>query len=140
MSPQIKYGGKIVVCQPGTKEVVKSNEKGIVSNNKIRNARNGKYGLVIISLSCRAAKCLMLHERLQATFCIDEVRGICCWSCPVAMLKRNMIIKLPKSYLERVQPQTTAAMLQMLKFDCPAPYFANALLAEVLFRRLKVTH
>jgi hypothetical protein len=39
--PQIKYGGKIFVCQPGTWEVAKSNEKGNTSNNKIRNAREG---------------------------------------------------------------------------------------------------
>jgi hypothetical protein len=46
-NPKIKYGGKIVVCQPGTTEVAKSNEKGIVSNNKIRKARNGIKGFVI---------------------------------------------------------------------------------------------
>ena len=41
ISPTTKYGGKIVVCQPGTTEVAKSNENGIVNSNKIRKARNG---------------------------------------------------------------------------------------------------
>jgi hypothetical protein len=63
---------------------------------------------------------------------IGEVRGICCWSCPVAMLKSKMIIKLPKCFLERVQPQTNAESEILPKFVCPAPYFANALLAVVV--------
>ena len=58
--------------------------------------------------------------------------GIRCWSCPVAMIKRKMIIKLPKSFLERVQPQTKADSELQPKLVCPAPYFANALLAAVL--------
>jgi hypothetical protein len=38
----IKYGGYIVVCHPGTTEVAKSNEKGMVKrSNKTRKAMNG---------------------------------------------------------------------------------------------------
>jgi len=47
VSPQTKYGGKMVVCHPGTIEVEKSNEKGTVNNNKIKKARKGIYGFVI---------------------------------------------------------------------------------------------
>jgi len=35
--------------------------------------------------------------------------------CPAAMLIRNAMIKLTKCSLERVMPQTTAAMLLQLK-------------------------
>ena len=70
----------------------------------------------------------------QLTFCICEVKGIHCSSCPVEMLTRNLIMKLTKSFLERVQPQTTAAMLLLLKFYCPALYFANALLGAGINR------
>ena len=41
---------------------------------------------------------------------------------------RKRVMKLTKSLLERVQPQTTAAMLLLMKFHCLALYFANALL------------
>jgi len=47
ISAQIKYGGYIVVCHPGTTDVAKSNEKGIVNSNKTKKTRNGIYGLVI---------------------------------------------------------------------------------------------
>jgi hypothetical protein len=40
----------------------------------------------------------------HTTFCICEVQGIRSWSCPVAMLNRNMIMKLPNGSLERVMP------------------------------------
>lgn len=50
ITPQIKYGGKIDVCQPGITEVEKSKECGIVSKNKIRNARKGMLDLVIDGL------------------------------------------------------------------------------------------
>ena len=60
--PEIKYGGKIVVCQAGTAEVATSNENAIVNNNKIRKARNGIYGLVINSLPCRL--CLTLWQMI----------------------------------------------------------------------------
>jgi len=69
-------------------------------------------------------------------FAFAIVQGIQCWSRPVKMPIRNMIMKLTKSLLERVQPQTTAAMLLLLKFHCPALYFANALLVAVIFFRL----
>ena len=41
-----KYGGKIVVCQPGTAEVAKSKEKlkkdkGVVKKNNIANVNSG---------------------------------------------------------------------------------------------------
>lgn len=72
------------------------------------------------------------NTRLQATFYIGEAREIHFWSCPVAMFKRNVIMKLPKSYLERVQPQTIAAISLQMKRVCPALYFANALLFEEL--------
>ena len=44
-------------------------------------------------------------------FAFAIVQGIHCWSCPVEMPISKMIIKLPKNFIERVQPQTTAAML-----------------------------
>jgi hypothetical protein len=45
------------------------------------------------------------------------------------MAKSNMIIKLPKNFLERVQPQTQADSELQLKLQGPAPYFANELIA-----------
>lgn len=34
--------------------------------------------------------------KFRATFCIAKVREICCLTCPVAMLKRNMIMNFRK--------------------------------------------
>jgi len=49
--------------------------------------------------------------------------------CPVAMLKRKMIIKLPKRFLERGQSKTNAQCELQPMFAGPGPHFANVLLA-----------
>ena len=40
-----------------------------------------------------------------------------------------------KAQSKTVQPRTKPAILLMMKFQCPAPYFANALLAAVFKNR-----
>jgi len=60
------------------------------------------------------------------------------WSSPVKMLKRKMNIKLPKSSLERVQPQTKADSELQPKLVCPALTFGNALLAAGRIFRLNL--
>jgi len=57
--------------------------------------------------------------------------------CPAVMLKRNVMIKLTKCSLERVMPQTTAAMLLKLMLQCPASNCGNALLAAVIKNALQ---
>ena len=80
-----------------------------------------------VSMMKRNIHCVV-EANWHVAFCIAEVRGFHCWSCPVVMIKRKMIIKLPKSYLERVPPQTKADSDLQPKLVCPAPYFGNALL------------
>ena len=53
--------------------------------------------------------------------------------CPVAMLKRNVIIKLSKRFLERVRPKTEADSEMQPKLERQAHTCGNAKLAEVLF-------
>ena len=66
----------------------------------------------------------------RTTFCIGEVRGIRCWSCPANELKlRTKNYKLTKRSIGEVQPQTEADSELQLKLDCLAPFFAYALLA-----------
>ena len=66
---------------------------------------------------------------LLPTFCIGEVRGIHCWSCPANEIKlRTIIISLARNSIGEVQPQTSADSELQLMFAGPAPYFANALL------------
>jgi hypothetical protein len=48
---------------------------------------------------------------------------------PAAMLKRNVIIKLSKCFLERVRPQTKADSKLQLKSQRQAHTCGNALLA-----------
>jgi len=50
------------------------------------------------------------------------------------------MLKLTKSSLERVQPQTVAAMLLLPMFQCPALTFANALLAAGVFFCLEISY
>jgi len=71
-------------------------------------------------------------SRLRTTFCIAVSWGALETVCPAVMLIRNVIIKLSKCSLERVMPQTTAAMLLQLKLQCPAPNCGNALLGADL--------
>jgi hypothetical protein len=48
--------------------------------------------------------------------------------CPVAMMKRNVIIKVSKSFLERVRPQTKADSDLQPKLQRQAPTCGNAML------------
>jgi hypothetical protein len=61
---------------------------------------------------------------LQLTVCIAEAGEFVAGPAPVEMLIRKVIMKLPKSSLERVKPQTEVAILLLQKFQCPAPILA----------------
>ena len=70
----------------------------------------------------------------RTTFCIGEVRGIRCWSCPANENKlRTKNYKLTKGAIGEVQPQTKANSELQLMFAGLAPFFAYAVLAaEIL--------
>ena len=77
--------------------------------------------------------------KLRPTFCIGEVRGICCWSCPANEIKlRTKIKSQTKRSIGEVQPQTKADSELQLMFAGLAPFFAYALLAAVLLLALVI--
>jgi hypothetical protein len=59
---------------------------------------------------------------------------------PVAMMKRNLIMKLMKSFLERVRPQTEADSELQLKLQRQAHTCGNALLAAAVLLGLSLTN
>ena len=62
---------------------------------------------------------------------------IACLTSADDELKRD-VETTSEAQSKTLQPRTKPAILLMLKFQCPAPYFANALLAEVVMKPRKV--
>jgi hypothetical protein len=54
---------------------------------------------------CQSFNILGCFIRLPITFCINEVGGICCYSCPAVKLIRNMIYKFSKKHLRNSPTQ-----------------------------------
>ena len=79
----------------------------------------------------------MTTKLIMSEICVQRFAFTQVWVlksvCPVAMLKRNKIIKLPKCFLERVKPQTKADSELQLKLQRQAHTCGNALLAAGLF-------
>ena len=78
----------------------------------------------LLPFRLKACDYLAIEVNWRITVCINEVGEFIAGPAPVEMLIRNVIMKLPKSSLGKVQPQTVAAMLLLYKFQCPAPILA----------------
>ena len=73
----------------------------------------------------------MSHSIVPNGFALTQV-GTLKIVRPATTLKRNMIIKLPKTFLERVRPQTEADSELRPKLQRQAPTCGNALLCTVV--------